>query len=76
MKKQLRIFQCVPYEITLDRGEIVKIEDEVYAGEFRKDGSFFGAVFTGGNFEGEVHFEPGFAKERLGKELFLCAGRR
>ena len=71
MKKMLRIFECSPYEITLESGKKIKITDEVYAGEVFEDGSFYGAVFTDCNFEGEVRFDPDYAKERLGKELFL-----
>lgn len=71
MKKKLRIFECKPYEITLDSGKKFKITDEIYAGEVFEDGSFYGAVFTDRNFEGEVRFDQDCAKERLGKELFL-----
>jgi len=28
-------------------------------------------LFTDGDYEGEVAFDPDYAKERLGKELFL-----
>ena len=71
MKKKLRLFECTPYEITLDSGKKIKITDEIYAGCLRADGSFFGAVFTDGDYEGEVDFDPDYAKDRLGKELFF-----
>jgi len=70
-KHELRFFRCNPYEITLDSGEVCRVDDEIVGGELRPDGSFLGAVFTDGGYEGEVDFDPDYAKERLGKELFL-----
>lgn len=68
---KMRIFECVPYEITMDSGKKYKITDEIYVGNLSRDGSFNGAVFSCGTHEGSVTFDAKTAKERLGRELVL-----
>ena len=68
---KLRIFECVPYEITMDSGKKYKITDKIYVGNLSRNGSFSGAVFSDGAHEGSVTFDAKTAKERLGRELFL-----
>lgn len=70
-KHELRFFRCNPYEITLGSGEVCRVDDEIVGGELRPDGSFLGAVFSDGQYEGEVDYGPADARERLGRELFL-----
>lgn len=72
MKKwKIRMFKVKPYEVTLDTGKKLTVDDEVVVGNVMDDGSFHGAVFDGGRHGGEVSWSPDEAKSYLGRELSL-----
>lgn len=72
MKKwKMRMFKVKPYEVTLDTGKKLTVDDDVVIGNVKKDGGFSGAVFESGMFQGSVTYSKAEWKKMRGEELFL-----
>lgn len=68
---KLQMFKIKPYEIELESGKKEVIDDDIVVGNVQKDGSFSGAVFESGEFQGSVTCSKAEWKKMRGEELFL-----
>ena len=68
---KLQMFKIKPYEIEFESGKKEVIDDDIVVGNVQKDGSFFGAVFESGEYQGSVTYSKAEWKKMRGEELFL-----
>lgn len=68
---KMKMFKIKPFEIELESGKKLVIDDDIVVGNVNKDGSFSGAVFESGEFQGAVSYSKEEWKKRRGEELFL-----
>ena len=68
---KLQMFKIKPYEIALESGKKEVIDDDIVVGNVQKDGSFSGAVFESGEYQGSVTYSKAEWKKMRGEELFL-----
>ena len=68
---KMQMFKIKPYEIELESGKKIVIDDDLVVGNVNKDGSFSGAIFESGEFLGSVIYSKAEWEKMRGEELFL-----
>lgn len=68
---KMQMFKIKPYEIELESGKKIVIDDDLVVGNVNKDGSFSGAIFESGEFQGSVIYSKAEWEKMRGEELFL-----